>query len=273
MGLRLNTNIHSISIQKNLQTHTLNLQDSLGRLASGLRIATAKDDGAGLGISEDMRSETRSVQAAIRQVEDGQGLGELSELTTTKALELLGKMKNLAMEAMSEILTTDQRALINTEYLSTYAEIARLADEKFNDNYVVHGSAYSVFTGRDASEEIEFVTPNFNQAVVTVLGTIPIDNSTTAKNLLPIIEAAEDFLKLFRGVVSGVLSRLDHTHSSLLTQREALIQSESRIRDVDIAEETATYTRHQVLQSTAVSVLSQANVAPENALMLLAFGG
>jgi flagellin len=273
MGLRVNTNIISMTAQRNLASVTTRLQGNFQRLSSGLRVASAADDPAGLGISERLRSQIRSLGQASRNAQDGASLvqtaeGALSEVNTT-----LTRMRELAMQSANGTLSDDDRAIIDDEFQALITEVNRIAQTtEFNGISLLDGSQPSLDlqVGIDGGQTI---TVNLVDTTSATLGLtaagFDVTNATNASNALAVIDTATDAVTEARGALGATQNRLESSIRSIANARENLAASESRIRDVDVAAETADLTRNSIMQQAAVSVLSQANVQPQIALSLL----
>jgi len=271
MGLRVNTNVASLTAQRNLATVTGRLQGNFARLSSGLRIATAADDAAGLGISERMRSQIRSYAAAGRNAQDGVSLAQTAEGSLQEVSNNLNRMRELAVQAANGTLTTTDRATIDAEFQELIAEIDRVAgDTAFNGLNLLDGSTVSVDiqVGIDSGDTI---TVSLVDATAATLGIGALDVSTTANAsaALAAIDTAIDTVSTGRGTLGAMQNRMNSAIASIANTRENLSAAESRIRDVDVAYETADLTRNTIMQQAAVSVLAQANVQPQLALNLL----
>ena len=271
MGLRVNTNIASLTAQRNLSQVTGRLQGNFARLSSGLRIATAADDAAGLGISERMRSQIRSYGAASRNAQDGISLVQTAEGALGEASNLLTRMRELAIQATNGTLSATDRATIDTEVGALIEELDRIAESAtFNGVNLLDGSSTtaSIQVGINANETIDVTLQDTTTAT---LGVDAVDTTTAANanTALGLIDTAIDTVNSARGSLGASQNRLNSAYSSILSARENLSAAESRIRDVDVAYETADMTRNSILQQAAVSVLQQANVQPQLALSLL----
>ena len=267
MGLRVNTNIASLTAQRNLGSVSGRLQGNYSRLSSGLRIASAADDAAGLGISEKMRSQIRSFTVAGRNAQDGISLVQTAEGSLNEVSNLLGRMRELAVQAASETLSTTDRATLDTEYQAIISEIDRVAGEaNFNDVNLLNGaSTLNIQVGIDSGQTIAVSTID---ARTSALGPFT-DVSSNASSELATIDGAIDAVNTARGGFGASQNRLQSAYSSIQTARENLSAAESRIRDVDVAAETADLTRNSILQQAATAVLAQANTQPQLALSLI----
>ena len=271
MGMRINTNIASMTAQRGLRSVTSRLQGNFARLSSGLRIASASDDAAGLGVSERMRSQISSYTVASRNVQDGISLAQTAEGALNEASNLLGRMRELAVSASNGTLNTTDRTTLNTEFAALQSELTRISSQtEFNGIKLLDGSVSSttIQVGIEGSQTISIT----NQSVTaSTLGTgslsvTTVSNATTAMSA---IDAAIDTVTTARGSLGASVNRLNSALSSILNTRDNLSAAESRIRDVDVAAETADLTRNSILQQAATSILSQANVQPQLALALL----
>lgn len=271
MGLRVNTNIAAMTAQRNLSTVTSRLQGNFARLSSGLRIANASDDAAGLGISERMRSQIRSYGAASRNAQDGISLVQTAEGALNEASNILTRMRELSIQAANGTLSSADRATIDTEVQALIDELDRVADSaEFNGVNLLDGSATtaSIQVGINANETIDVVLEDVNTTVLGV-DTVTTDTAANANLAIADLDAAIEVLNTTRGALGAAQNRLTSAYASIQNQRENLAAAESRIRDVDVASETADLTRNSIMQQAAVSVLAQANIQPQIALTLL----
>ncbi len=271
MGLRVNTNVAALTSQRNLASVTGRLQGNFARLSSGLRIATAADDAAGLGISERMRGQIRSFTVASRNAQDGVSLAQTAEGALQEVSNNLNRMRELAVQASNGTLTTADRATLDTEFQALITEIDRVATQTtFNGVSLLDGTTTSLDI-QVGINDAETIAVSLSDTTATTLA-IQGEDITTAANasaVLTVIDGAIDDITTARGNLGAAQNRLTSAIASILNTRENLSAAESRIRDVDVAIETADLTRNSILQQAAVSVLSQANVQPQLALSLL----
>lgn len=273
MGLRVNTNIISMTAQRNLASVTGRLEGNYQRLSSGLRVANASDDPAGLGISERLRSQIRSLGQSSRNAQDGASLVQTAEGALAEVNNNLTRMRELAIQSANGTLSDDDRQIVDDEFQALVTEINRIAQTtEFNGIQLLDGTQASLDlqVGIDAGQTI---TVNLQDTTTATLGLtaagFDVTNATNASNALAIIDTATDSVNETRGELGATQNRLESSIRSIANARENLAASESRIRDVDVAEETADLTRNSIMQQAAVSVLSQANVQPQIALSLL----
>ena len=273
MGLRVNTNIASLNAQRHMANVTNRIQGNYSRLASGLRIASAADDAAGLAISERMRSQIRSFSVAARNAQDGLSLAQTAEGALGEVSNILSRMRELAMQSSNGTLSDNDRTTIDAEFDELKDEINRIATEtEFNGTALLEGTnaAITIQVGIDAGETIQLAMVDV-QTGATGLNVAALDTADQANAItaLGAIDTAIDTVNGARGTLGAGQNRLSSTLRSILNVRENLSAAESRIRDVDVASETADLTKNSIMQQAAVSVLQQANTQPQVALSLL----
>ena len=273
MGLRINSNILSSNAQRNLANVSGRLGGNFSRLSSGLRIATAADDAAGLGISERLRSQVRSLNQAGRNAQDGISLVQTAEGALGETGDNLARLRELAVQASNGTLNSADRAVINTEFTALKDEIARVATEtNFNGVSLLDGSttSLSLQVGIESGQTISVSLQSATQSGLGIDGaTFNVSGTANATAALNTIDTAINSVASARGSLGAVSNRLSSTVRSIAGSSENLAAAETRIRDVDVAFETADLTRNSILQQAALSVLSQANVQPQLALSLL----
>lgn len=271
MGLRINTNVSALTAQRNLASITGRLQGNFARLSSGLRIVSAADDAAGLAISERMRAQVRSLTAASRATQDGISMAQTADGALSEVSNNLIRMRELAVQASNGTLTTNDRSTLNTEFQELIVEVARVASQTtFNGVSLLDGIATTldIVVGSMAGQTVTMTLPD---ATTTTLGiaSLALSSASASQSALGTLDSAIDDISRARGRVGAEQNRLESTLRSTLNQRDNLSAAESRIRDVDIAIETADMLRNSILQQAAVSVLAQANLQPQLALKLL----
>lgn len=273
MGLRVNTNVASINAQRNLSTVSQRLSGNYSRLSSGLRIASAADDAAGLGISERMRGQIRSYAVASRNAQDGISLVQTAEGAMDEVSNILGRMRELAVQASNGTLTTTDRATIDTEFAQLIEEVDRISGTaSFNGLNLLDGSnsTADIQVGIDAGGD-NVIAVDLQDATASTLGVNSLDTTSisNAQSAITALDNAINSVSTARGSLGAAQNRLTSALANTQNVRENLSAAESRIRDVDVAVETADLTRNSILQQAATSVLAQANSQPQLALSLL----
>ena len=275
MGLRVNTNIASLTAQRNLSVATGRLQGNYARLASGLRIAVAADDAAGLAISERMRSQIRSYGVASRNAMDGVSLAQTAEGALNEVSGILNRLRELSMQAANGTLSASDRTTLDTEFTQLKTEIDRISSTTvFNGINLLDGSGSTgipIQVGIEDSITNDVINVTLGSTSQADLGITATDVLTisNAQSSLAAIDSAIESVNSARGTLGAQQNRMESALRSIQVQRENLSASESRIRDVDVAEETADLTRNSIMQQAATTILTQANVQPQIALTLL----
>ncbi len=275
MAVTVNTNVASITAQRNLSMNSRRLESSISKLSSGLRIASAADDSAGLAISEKMRARIRSLQQAQRNAADGVSLANTADGALNEISAMLVRMRELAVQAVNGTSDQDQRDALDAEFQSLLEEVARVSKSTvFNDIKLLNGSNTVVFqVGSETSVDSRITVTPIDTTVTTLgLDGEAINGSAGAiRNAMTALDTAIDSVNAARSKVGAVVNRMSTTVSIVGSLIQNTIATESRIRDADVAVETAEFTRAQVLQQAGVSVLAQANSITQAALQLLRF--
>lgn len=274
MGLRIQTNIASMNAQRNLARATMSLNDSYRRLSTGLRVASAADDAAGLAISERLRAQVRSIGQAERNANDGISLVQTAEGALNEVNNILIRMRELAVQASNGTVSGTDRNTLNEEFQAIISEIDRIAQAtKFSELPLLDGSAgtISLHIGPETTAGVDTIDVTLVSVLASSLGIdlLAIGSGDDALAAISGVDTAINSVVGLRGSLGATQNRLQSTIAQLQVDRENLSAAESRIRDVDVAAETANLTRASIMQQAAISVLSQANVQPQAALQLL----
>jgi len=269
------TNIQSLDAQVKLNSTQMAVNKSFQRLSSGYRINTAADDAAGLAISESMKSQIRSYTVAERNASDAISMTQTAEASLGDMHDILGRMRELAMQSANGDMTSVDRGYIDTEFASLKAEMGRIeGSAKFNGRQLV-AAATSQITfqiGLDNTASDQITLTFGGMSLSTLLSATTNVAGATAGNALASLQRIDDAIQTIstnRAKYGATLNRLDITVSSIQTMRLNITSANSRIRDVDVAMETANLSKNQVLAQAGVSVLAQANQLPQLALKLL----
>ena len=281
MGLRIATNVTSLTAQRHLRETRALLDRSLERLSSGYRINRAGDDAAGLAISEKLRAKTRGLVQAQRNASDGVSLIQVAEGGLNEVQNILVRLRELGVQAASDTIGARERRYLNEEYQSLKEEIDRVANAtEFNGTYLLDGTGgsldFQVNTGGENLLGVDRISFDAFRLDVNTdklgLEDLGVDVKVEAQRSLSRIDAAIERVSSVRGELGAIENRLDSTVRNLGISIENLSAARSRIKDVDVAEETAELTKHSILMQAGTSVLSQANSVPKMALSLLGGG-
>ncbi len=278
MGLRVNTNIASLTAQRSLSRATGDLNSNFRRLSTGLRISTAADDAAGLAISERLRARIRSLDQASRNAQDGISLVQTAEGSLDEINSMLVRMRELAVQAANGTTAAADQDALDAEFQALVSEIDRTSSQAdFNTIKLLDGTAAGPITlqvgaGTTAgTDTLDIAMMDATTATLFASAGAALNIGSTGNQNLAIttLDTAINSVSSMRGDLGAAQNRLDSVISMLQVSSENLSAAESRIRDVDVASESAMLTKNTILQQAAISVLAQANVQPQAALSLL----
>ena len=274
MALRINTNLASITAQRGLSQHTDALLVNFRKLSTGLRIATAADDAGRLATSERLRAQIRSLDAAGRNANDAVSVLQIGEGALNETSSILTRMRELAVSSSNGTTSAQEKSTLNEEFQALASEINRIAlATSFNGTALLDGSASSITfqIGYGTTSGVDTLSVSLSPALSTTLAlnSLDISSSGNISNAITTLDSAINTVSSLRGRLAAVQNRLNSTLTNISVASEQLAGANSRIRDVDVADETSLLTRNTVLQQAAVSILSQANVQPQSALSLL----
>ena len=268
MSLSVYTNVASLSAQRSVAHTEGGMQTAMKRLASGLRVNSAKDDAAGLAIANRMEAQIRGMNVAIRNASDAISLAQTAEAALGQATDILQRMRELAVQAANGSNSTSDRANLNTEYGQLNTEINRLLGAvEFNNIAIIGaGAGATVFqVGPDSTHTITVTTVDRSAAAPG--GGVATQSAATAA--ISAIGGVIDTLNTDRATYGAVQSRFESTINTLRASAEAQAAAKGRIMDADFAAETASLTKFQILQQAGVAMISQANQTPQSVLRLL----
>ena len=274
MGLRINTNIAGLRTARILRQSTNALNKSLERLASGLRINRAGDDAAGLAIAEGFRSVAAGARVAQRNAQDGINLVQTAEGALAETVNILQRIRELAVQAANGTNSAQNRDDIDLEVDELLLQLDDIANNtEFNGVFILDGTTPTVTlqVGARSGQTLDITLTSAADAAslgVDVVDLTGVDG-TNASTALGLLDTALNTVNGMRSTLGAAQNRLEFTISVLGIQEENSKSSESFIRDADIALETIEFTRNQILVSAGTSVLAQANIIPQNALQLL----
>jgi flagellin len=274
----INTNVMSLNSQRSLNRSQHSMNSALERLSSGLRINRAKDDAAGMAISERFSSQIRGLNQAVRNANDGISLVQTAEGATQEIGNMLQRMRELAVQSSNETYSASDRASLNDEYHALANEIRRITDVTEFNGTTLLGSAntvsFQVGWENGANNVITVSTVDVASAGTGSVGavistTTHISTATKANSLIAQVDNSINKISELRADFGAVQNRLESSVRNMENVVENQSAARSRIRDADFAAETAELTRTQILQQAGVAMLAQANGLPQNVLSLL----
>jgi flagellin len=267
MSLRITQNIEALNAARHLQNSSASISKSMEKLSSGYRINRAADDAAGLGISESMRSQIRGLGQAQRNIQDGVSMVQTAEGNLDEVHSMLQRVRELAVQYKNGSLDNTARAAIQNEANQLSSEITRIGDSaQFNGiDLLKSASTVSFQVGANDGQQISVDLVD----LATTVGTSYSSFTTSGTTDISEIDTAIANVSSARATFGAVQNRLEHSLSVAGTYQENLTSAESRIRDVDMAEEMVSLTKNQILSQAGTAMLSQANQAPQSVLRLL----
>ncbi|MGW8193932.1 MAG: flagellin N-terminal helical domain-containing protein [Desulforhopalus sp.] len=273
MAITLNTNIASLNAQRSLGKSQTNLDRAMQRLSSGLRINSARDDAAGLAISNRMTTQIRGMNQAARNANDGISLAQTAEGALQESTNILQRIRELAVQSANDTNSDSDRASLNEEVSQLVAELDRIAQTtEFNGRKILNGdmqdATFQVGPNNETSQTIIFSIPD-SRAIALGVDQISVNTREFSLAALDSVDSALQSLDSIRAGLGAVQNRFESTIANLNNVVENLTAARSRILDADIAMETANMTKHNILLQAGVSILAQANQAPLVALSLL----
>ena len=273
MGLTVRTNLSAMSAYNSLSRTQSSLSGTLGRISSGLRVNSAADDAAGLGVATKLNSQASSLEQAMRNANDGISIIQTAEGATNEATNILNRMRELAVQSSSETLANSERAYINQEFDQLNQELDRIANvTEFNGLQLSDGStttlAAQIGIDNATTSRISISLGDLRSTVLGV-GTLDLSTSTGAQTALDSIDTALDTVNSQRASLGAVQNRLDSSLSNSANYLESLRAAESQIMDADFAKESTEMTKLQIMQQAGVASLSQAKNMNQAVLSLL----
>ena len=301
MSMYINTNVSSLNAQRNMSNTSKSLDTSYTRLASGLRINSAKDDAAGLQISNRLTSQINGLDQGNRNANDGISLAQTAEGAMDEVTSMLQRMRTLAQQSSNGTNNSSDRSALQQEYTQLASEIDRISsDTTFGGKKILNGdkaNSYQFQVGSDAQQVISVsmtkfamtvdgiakqsagqslkwnaTDSKFDSTAITTLAWSDLKSISTSDNAQTVLSNIDSMIKTVdtkRAQLGAVQNRLDSTVRNQSNVAENVSAARSRIRDADFATETANMTKQNILQQAASSVLAQANQRPQSALSLL----
>lgn len=290
MGMRIRTNVASLTAQRYLLNNSKKQMESLERLSSGFRINKSSDDAAGLALSEGLRAKIRGLNVAKRNANDGISMLQIAEGSMNEMANIMIRLRELTVQSASDTLGDAERSFLNREYTLLVDEIDRIAKTtEFNELKLFDTGEKSEFviqvgtngTSSESNQDtiainlegLKFSSEDLGLGKESEIGPKTLDDSAPSRDeiasRLTVIDNAIGRFASERATLGSIQSRLGSAVNNLSISVENLNTAKSRIKDVDFAEESTRNTQARVLKASSSAVLAQANQAPEVALQLL----
>ncbi|MEC9073177.1 MAG: flagellin [Myxococcota bacterium] len=275
-ALAIMTNAGALRSQSNLARTSRNMNQTIGRLSSGLRVQSAADDAAGLAVSENMRGQLKGFEQALRNSNDGISILQTAESAYQSISDTLIRMRELAVEAANDSLGDTERGFLDTEFQDLITEITRISDvTEFNGIQLLNGTAGSagtmtflVVTRNTVNDRITVTLTDQDSAALGIDASA-VDTIGGAQTSIDDIDTALESLNTDRADLGATINALRVSVDNLGTTIENYGASVGIIRDADVGAESANFAKHQVLQQAGVAMLAQANTLPTLAMRLL----
>lgn len=274
MSLFVNTNISSLNAQRQMFTSTSGLNTAFERLSSGFRINSAKDDAAGLQISDRMTTQIMGLNQAVRNANDGISLSQVAEGAMTEITNSLQRIRVLSLQSQNGINSDADREALNKEVVALVDEISRIAQTtQFAGVDILQGGFSSAFlVGANAGQSISVNlsrTDGYGAQGLFNNSAVSVDSVANAEAALDTVDGAMSAINAKRADLGAIQNRFESTIKNLSNVSENVQAARSRIRDTDFAVETSELTRWQIIQQASSTILAQANQRPQAALQLL----
>ncbi|MGL1934898.1 MAG: flagellin [Fibrobacterales bacterium] len=287
--MRINHNINSLITQNALGAANNGLGKSLEKLSTGLRINRAADDAAGLSVSEQLRTQVRGLGRAKSNAQDGVALLQVAEGAANEISSILQRMRELSVQSANDTLTSTDRSYLQQEYVALADEIDRIANATQYNTQTLIGNGANAFGTSGSESSILHIGANDNVGVDNITmsidalttgslsistgagagTTIGVSTQASAMASITAIDTAITSVNTMRSDMGAYVNRLEHAMNNISNQEFNTQDAESRIRDVDFATESTSFTRNQILTQSSTSMLAQANAVPQGALALI----
>ncbi len=266
--ISINTNYGSMFASKSAGTAQKSMNTAMERLSSGLRINNAKDDAAGQGIATRLSAEIKSLDVASRNASDAQAMIDTTEAAHQEVHSMLLRMREVAVQAANDTLTSADRTALNSEVSALEKEITAIAKNTTFGGISLGVSNVKVFQiGVAKGATLTHTFANFN--VSTIGADVAVDTLTNAQNALETIDGAISTISTKRGTLGALSNRLSSTIANLDNIAVNLSSARGRIQDTDFAQETSNLAKSQIMQQAATAMLAQANASKQTVLALI----
>ena len=268
MGFRINTNIGAMDAHKNAVMNNVQLDKSLNRLSSGLRINKAADDSAGLAIADKLSAQSQGLGQAIRNGNDAIGLIQTADGALQEYTQIVQRIRTLAVESSNDTQDTASRSFIQTEVNRLISSASFINSQtKFNGKTLFTGSSFTFHIGAYANEVTKTVINSMKAG--TVIGTAGVSTQSAAEATISGMDSALKKIDTLRSTLGAAQNQLESTIRNISTTQVNVTAAESQIRDVDFAAESANFNKRNILAQSGSYAMSQANAVQQNVLRLL----
>jgi flagellin len=271
----INTNISAQYAQDALKVNSKTMSTAMQQLATGNRINQARDDAAGLSIGQNMTSQVRGLNQAVRNATDGINLLQTADGALVETNNMLQRMRELAVQSSNATNSSSQRLYLNNEFVSLQNEVTRIANNTTWNNASVFGAATGtantlVFqAGINSGQTISVSIASVDAVNLGVMTGVSISTFTGAQASLDLIDVAIDKVNNARSAMGATMNQLSYSADNMTNISTNIAASRSAIMDTDYATASSTLSKSQIVQQAATAMLAQANQQPQNVLALL----
>lgn len=269
----INTNVKSLIAQNALTVNNRSLSDAMQQLSTGKRINSAKDDAAGLAIAQNMTSQIRGLNQAVRNANDGISLIQTAEGALVEVTNMLQRMRELAVQSANGTLNDDiDRANLQTEFAELQGEITRISENTaWNNIELLDGSTATVTLQVGAGGASDTIDVDLTDVggLPSLAATVLIDEAGDATTAIGTLQTDLETIATARATLGAGMNRLTYAADNLMNISQNLSESRSRIEDTDYASATTELARTQIIQQAATAMLAQANQSAQSVLALL----
>ncbi|OQY06616.1 MAG: flagellin [Fusobacteriia bacterium 4572_132] len=268
----INHNISATNSYRNFTNTNKDINSSLEKLSSGLRINRAGDDAAGLAISEKMRGQIKGLDMASKNAQDSISLIQTAEGALNETHSILQRMRELSVQSANDTNTTSDRAQLQQEVGQLLSEINRIGETtQFNGKNLLSGAfstnGLTFHVGANNAQVVTLKIDSMRASALSV-SNVSVSSQTGAESAITTVDAAIITVSTQRSKFGAMQNRLEHTINNLSTSAENLQAAESRIRDVDMAKEMVNYSKSSIISQVGTSMLAQANIRPQGVIEL-----
>ena len=268
----INTNVAALFAQQSLKVNERNQSSAMRQLSTGSRINTASEDAAGMAIGQNMTSQVKGLNQAVRNVNDGINMMQTAEGALGETSNMLQRMRELAVQSANGTYSSDQRTYLQTEFVALSSQIGKIAnDTKWNDQNLLLTAATS-FTyqaGKDANQTVSVTIGAMTLAGLNITALITVSTATTASSSLATLDSAIGLVNAQRATIGAAINQMTYSADNLSNVAANAAASRSSIMDTDYATASTQLSKTQIIQQAATAMLAQANQQPQAVLSLL----
>jgi len=267
----INTNVAALFAQQSLKVNERNQSNAMRQLSTGSRINTASDDAAGMAIGQNMTSQVKGLNQAVRNVNDGINMMQTAEGALGETSNMLQRMRELAVQSANGTYSIDQRSYLQTEFVALSSQIGKIAtDTKWNDTSLIAATAtFTYQAGKDTGQTVAVTVGPMTLAGLNLTAGITVSTTTTANSSLATLDSAIGLVNSQRATIGAGINQMTYAADNLSNVAANAAASRSSIMDTDYATASTQLSKTQIIQQAATAMLAQANQQPQAVLSLL----